>query len=61
MAGPFRIPPRILTVPPPPMTEKAREATNAAQPNHRKAVEACASRQRLAVLRDPFVMWLVVV
>jgi hypothetical protein len=41
------------------MIEKASDATNAAQPNHMKAVEACASRQRLPVSGDPLVMWLV--
>lgn len=62
MAGPpRRIPPRKLALPRPAMTEKASVATQAAQPNQKKAVEACASRHRFSVLGEPFVMWLVVV
>jgi hypothetical protein len=34
----------------PPMTEKIMVATQAAQPNQKKAVEAWASRQRFSVL-----------
>lgn len=56
------MPPRMLTPEElPPMTENAKEATQAAQPNQRKAVEAWASRQRFSVLGLPLVMWLVVV
>lgn len=47
----------MFTFPPPDIAENANEATKAAQPNQRKAVEACASRQRFSVLGEPFVMW----
>jgi hypothetical protein len=55
------MPPRRFALPRPPMTEKANEATHAANPNQKKAVEAWASRQRFSVLGEPFVMWFVVV
>lgn len=60
MAG-LRMPPRMFTLPRPDIREKAMEAVKAAQPKKRKAVEAWASRQRLAVSGEPLVMWLVVV
>jgi hypothetical protein len=41
------------------MMLKAMVATQAAQPNQKKAVEAWASRQRFSVLWLPLVMWLV--
>jgi hypothetical protein len=41
--------------------DRTIEAVKAAQPNQRKAVEAWASWQRLEVLGDPLVMWLLVV
>ena len=55
------MPPRRLALPLPARREKTMEPTQAAQPNQRKAVEAWASRQRLDVLSEPLVMWLVVV
>ena len=41
------------------MTEKIMVATQAAQPNQKKAVEAWASRQRFSVLWLPLVIWFV--
>jgi hypothetical protein len=45
----------MFTPPLPPIAEKAVVAQKAANANQKKAVEACASRQRLPVSGEEFV------
>lgn len=62
MVGPLRIPPdRMLALPRLCMNESTAEAAKAAKPNQKKAVAACASRQRFPVSREPLVMTLLLV